>query len=122
MFVLLNKLDDRSSSLAAKTVKRLLIRAYIKRGCLFLMKRTKSAKFRAGASKRKITADYINNIQGGRNLLNRLWRDSRHTLSGASTEKDRSLTVSESNEKNADNAGSVIRGESLTSKQSADAS
>src|SRR5258707_1720507 len=80
MFILLDKLADRSHGLAAKTVECLLIRTDIKRGRLFLMKGTESAKFSAGPSKREITANYVNNIECGRNLFNRLWRDARHSL------------------------------------------
>jgi hypothetical protein len=69
MLVFHDEPKNATAYAAAKTMKRLALRAHVKRGRLFLMKRTKGFEICAGPFQGKIRTNHFDDVVGGRDLL-----------------------------------------------------
>src|ERR1700737_3394929 len=69
MFVFHHEPENASADSAAKAMKRLTLRTDVKRRRFFLVKRTERLEISAGPFQRKIRADHLDDVVGGRDLL-----------------------------------------------------
>ena len=69
MFVFHHEPENASADSTAKAMKRLTLRIDMKRGRFFLMKRAEGLEICAGPFQRKIGANHLDDVVGGRHLL-----------------------------------------------------
>lgn len=78
MLVIHDKSKYCAADATTEAVKRLPLRADMKRRCLLLVKRTERLEIRARSLERKIGADHLNDIIRRGDLFNDLCRNGAH--------------------------------------------